>query len=121
VDGAIAAYRAGLAAAPADAEATAGLARAELLKRTSGVDPAAARAAADASPSDIAAQTLAADLDLLADRVDDAFGRLIELVRRTSDADREAARKHVIELFAVVGDADPRVLKARQNLASALF
>ena len=53
--------------------------------------------------------------------VDDAFSRLIELVRRTSDAERDAARKHLIAMFGVVGDGDPRVAKARQLLASALF
>jgi putative thioredoxin len=121
VDAAVEAYRAAVTASPGDAEAAVGLARAELLQRTQGVSPADARAAAEADPSDVAAQTLAADLDLLADRVDDAFARLIDLVRRTSDTDRETARRHLIELFAVVGDADPRVLRGRQNLASALF
>ena len=53
--------------------------------------------------------------------VEDAFNRLIDLVRATSDADRDAARKHLIAMFGVVGDADPRVAKARQLLASALF
>ncbi len=120
-EAAIDGYRAALSVSPADAEALVGLARAQLLKRTEGVVPAAARSAADADPSDVAAQTLMADLDLLADRVDDAFARLIELVRRTTENDRDAARKHLVELFGVVGDGDPRVLKARQNLASALF
>jgi putative thioredoxin len=120
-DAAIQGYRDALTVAPADTEALLGLARAQLLKRTEGVVPAQARQAAEADPADVAAQTLMADLDLLADQVDDAFARLIELVRRTTDADRDAARKHLVELFGVVGDADPRVLKARQNLASALF
>ena len=69
----------------------------------------------------MAAQTLVADLDLMGGHVDDAFSRLIDLVRRTSDAERDAARKHLISMFAVVGDDDPRVTKARQSLASALF
>ena len=42
-------------------------------------------------------------------------------VRRTSDADRNKAREHLIGLFAAVGNDDPRVLKGRQALASALF
>ena len=94
---------------------------ATLLKRTEGVDLAAARDAAAASPDDVAAQTLVADLDMLGGHVDDAFNRLVDLVRRTSGDDRNAAREHLLGLFAAVGNEDPRVLKGRQALASALF
>jgi len=85
------------------------------------VDLSAARAAAADKPDDVAAQTLVADLDLMGGHVEDAFNRLVDLVRRTREADREAARIHLVEMFAVVGDDDPRVAKARQMLASALF
>jgi putative thioredoxin len=121
LDAAIEGYSAALKAAPGDPEATVGLARAQLLKRTSGADHAAARAAAQADPDDVSAQTLVADIDLLDGHVDDAFTRLVELVRRTSDADRDAARRHLVEMFAVVGDGDPQVVRARQRLASALY
>lgn len=120
-DGAVAEYEKLIAANPADTEAAAGLAMARVLQRTAGVDEATARAAADAAPDDVAAQTLVADLDLLAGRVDDAFARLVELVRRTAGDDRNAAREHLVGLFAAVGNEDPRVLKGRQALASALF
>ena len=90
-------------------------------QRTTGVDAAAARAAADASPDDVEAQTLAADLDLLEGDVDAAFARLVELVRRTAGDERNQAREHLLGLFAAVGNDDPRVLKGRQSLASALF
>jgi putative thioredoxin len=121
VDTAIAEYEAALRETPADAEAGVGLARAKLLKRTQGADPAQAREAAAERPDDVDAQTLVADLDLLGGHVDDAFSRLIDLVRRTSGEDRERARTHLVEMFAVVGDDDPRVAKARSTLASALF
>ncbi len=121
VDGAVAEYQKLVDANPADAEAAAGLAMAKVLQRAHGADPAAALAAAEASPDDVDAQTLAADLDLLAGRVDEAFARLVEVVRRTADADRTQAREHLLGLFAAVGNDDPRVLKGRQNLASALF
>jgi putative thioredoxin len=121
LDAAIEGYSAALKAAPGDPEATVGLARAQLLKRTSGADPVAARAAAQDAPDDVPVQTLVADIDLLDGKVDDAFTRLIELVRRTSDADRDAARRHLVEMFAVVGDGDPQVARARQRLASALY
>jgi putative thioredoxin len=120
-DGAVAEYQKLVDANPADAEAAAGLAMAKVLQRTRGVDLQTAREAAAAAPDDIAAQTLVADLDLLGGHVDDAFNRLIELVRRTSDKDRDAAREHLLGLFGAVGNDDPRVLRGRQNLASALF
>jgi putative thioredoxin len=120
-DAAVAEYEKLIAANPADAEAAAGLAMARLLQRTKDVDPEAARAAADADPDDVAAQTLVADLDMLGGRVDEAFGRLVDVVRRTAGDDRNQAREHLLGLFAAVGNDDPRVLKGRQNLASALF
>jgi putative thioredoxin len=121
IDGAVAEYQRLVDANPADTEAAAGLAMAKVLQRTHGVDPDAAWVAAEAQPDDIDAQTLVADLDLLDGQVDDAFTRLIDLVRRTSGDDRNHAREHLLGLFAAVGNEDPRVLRGRQNLASALF
>jgi putative thioredoxin len=121
IDLAVAEYQKLVDGNPADAEAAAGLAMAKLLQRTQGVDLQAARAAAAASPDDVDAQTMVADLDMLGGHVDDAFTRLIDVVRRTSDADRNKAREHLITLFGAVGNDDPRVIKARGNLASALF
>jgi putative thioredoxin len=120
-DGAVAEYQKLVDANPADTEAAAGLAMATLLQRTKDADLDAARAAADASPDDVAAQTLVADLDMLGGRVEDAFDRLVDVVRRTEGDDRNQAREHLLGLFAAVGNDDPRVLKGRQNLASALF
>ena len=119
--GAVAEYKKLVDANPADVEAAAGLAMAQLLLRTEGADLTAARAAAAQNPDDVDAQTMVADLDLLGGHVEDAFVRLIKLVSRTSDADRDRARTHLIGLFGAVGNDDPRVLKARRDLASALF
>lgn len=121
LDAAISAYSDALRTSPADEEATLGLAQATLLKRTSGVDPQAARAAAAQRPDDVDAHLLVADLDLVGGHVEDSFSRLIDLVRRASGDDRDRARRHLVELFGVVGDADPRVARARSQLASALF
>jgi putative thioredoxin len=121
IDGAVAEYQRLVDANPADTEAAAGLAMAKVLQRAHGVDPVAARAAADSAPDDVAAQTLASDLDLLDGLVDEAFTRLIGLVRRTAGDERNQAREHLIGLFTAVGNDDARVLKGRQNLASALF
>jgi putative thioredoxin len=121
ISGAVAEYQRLVDANPADAEAAAGLAMAKVLQRGEGVDAASARAAAEADPDDVDAQTLVADLDLLGGQVDEAFDRLVDLVRRTSGEPRDRAREHLIGLFAAVGNDDPRVLRGRQNLASALF
>ena len=107
--------------APGDPEAQAGLGQVELLRRTQGLDPQAARQAAADRPDDVAAQTAVADLDLLGGHVEDAFARLLDLVRRLSGTERDAARTHLVELFELVGNQDERVVKARTSLANALF
>jgi putative thioredoxin len=124
VDKAVEEYQKLVDANPADAEAAGGLAMAKVLRRTAHLDAASAqevRRAGAERPDDVEAQTLVADLDLLGGHVDDAFSRLIDLVRRTSGEEREKARTHLVGLFAAVGNEDARVLKARQALASALF
>jgi putative thioredoxin len=121
IDGAVAEYQRLVDANPADAEAAAGLAMARVLQRTQTADVDAAREVAAAAPLDVEAQTLVADLDLVGGQVDEAFDRLVELVRRTTGEERNRAREHLLGLFAAVGNDDPRVLRGRQNLASALF
>jgi putative thioredoxin len=118
---AAAAYRRALKENPADSDAELGLAQVELMQRTTGVDLQEARAAAADNPSDIAAQTLVADLDVLGGHVEDAFLRLVDLVRNTTGDDREQVRTHLLSLFSVVGQHDERVRKARGSLMSALF
>lgn len=121
IDRAVAEYQRLVEANPADTEAAAGLAMARVLQRTEGVDLQAARDAAAAAPDDLDAQLMVADLDLLGGHVDDAFDRLVGLVRRTAGDERNRVREHLLGLFAAVGNDDPRVLRGRQNLASALF
>jgi putative thioredoxin len=121
LDGAAAAYGEALAQNPADADAKIGLSQVGLMQRTRGADLQQARAAAAAAPTDVDAQILVADLDLLGGHVEDAFLRLIDTVRVTADADRNKAREHLVELFEVVGVNDERVARARKSLMSALF
>jgi putative thioredoxin len=121
LDAAAAAYRAVLAESPADVDAQAGLGQVELLRRTQDLDERTARQRAADNPDDVAAQTAVADLDLLGGHVEDAFGRLLDLVRRVSGADRDTARTHLVGLFELVGNQDERVAKARTALANALF
>ncbi|MEV0900949.1 tetratricopeptide repeat protein [Actinoplanes sp. NPDC049802] len=121
LDAAEAAYRKILAESPADAAAESGLAQVELYRRISGVDPASALAKAAADPDDVAAQRLAADIEVLSGQAPEAYARLVALVKRTSGEEREAVRKHLLSLFIVAGPDDPAVAGARRALASALF
>lgn len=118
---AVAEYEKLLAQYPADAEIGERLAGVKLLARTAGADLQAARKAAADAPDDLEAQMLVADLDVSGGHVDDAFDRLIQLIKRTTGDDRENVRTRLVELFTVVGVADPRVAAARRALASALF
>jgi putative thioredoxin len=120
-DAAEQAYKKILADRPADAAAAAGLAQVELLRRVKGVDQAQALKAAAEAPDDIDAQLLAADIEVLSGRAEDAYNRLIELVRRVSGDDREKVRAHLVSLFSIAAPDDPVVAKARRALASALF
>ncbi|MGW4998447.1 tetratricopeptide repeat protein [Streptomyces hydrogenans] len=119
--GAVQAYKNVLADDPAHPEAKLGLAQAELLSRVQGLDPQTVRKNAADNPADVAAQIAAADLDLVGGHVQDAFGRLVETVRRTFGDDRDAARLRLLELFEVIGPEDPRVIAGRQALARVLF
>ncbi len=92
----------------------------QLFRRADAAGPDAL-ARADAAPEDVAAQTRAADFLLGTGDVEGAFTRLVDVVRRTAGEDRDAARRHLVELFGVVGDADPRVAAARRQLMSALY
>ncbi|MET9953030.1 tetratricopeptide repeat protein [Streptomyces sp. NPDC006339] len=119
--GAVQAYKNVLVDDPGHPEAKLGLAQAELLQRVQAMDPAEVRKKAADDPSDVTAQIAAADLDLVGGHVQDAFGRLVDAVRRTAGEDRDAARLRLLELFEVIGPEDPRVTTARQALARALY
>ncbi|HEY9310017.1 MAG TPA: tetratricopeptide repeat protein [Microbacterium sp.] len=118
---AVTAYEKALAENPRDAEARAGLGQVQLLLRVQGVDLQAARAAAASAPQDIPAQLTVADLDLAGGHVEDAFGRLLDLFAQLPADERTPVRERLLELFALVGDGDARVLAARGRLASLLF
>jgi putative thioredoxin len=115
------AYRKILAERPADEAAAAGLAQVGLLRRIQGVDPATALAAAATAPDDVDAQALAADVEVINGQAEQAYSRLVDLVRRTSGDDREKARTHLVSLFGVAAPDDPSVIAARRALARALF
>jgi putative thioredoxin len=115
-----AAYQAILDAEPDHPEASLALRQVQLFRRADEAGPDAL-AAADAAPDDVAAQTRAADFLLGTGNIEAAFDRLLDVVRRSAGEDRDLARTHLVELFAVVGDEDPRVGAARRQLMAALF
>lgn len=120
-DAAAAVYRAALDQNPGDDEAAAGAQRVELLRRVHDFDATAVRTRAAEAPDDLQAQLDVADLDLVGGHVEDAFRRLTGFVAGHQGDEKDAARVHLVDLFAVVGNHDPRVTKARSRLASALF
>ncbi len=115
------AYKKILADSPRDAAAEAGLAHVVVAKRAKGVDPVAAVAQAEADPGNLEAQLRAADVEVLSGQAEQAYQRLVNLVRRVYGDDRETVRQHLVSLFALAGPEDPAVAAARRSLASALF
>lgn len=118
---AIVAYEKALAENPRDEDAIAGLGQVRLLDRVQHLDLQDARAAAAAQPRDIQAQFDVADLDLAGGHVEDAFGRLLDLFAQLPSDERTPVRERLIELFGLIGAADPRVITARNRLSSLLF
>lgn len=115
-----AAYERILDVEPANELAKNALAQVKFTARAESADPEA-RAKAEADPSDLAAQLDAADLDIAENDVEAGFKRLIDAVRRTAGEDRNRVREHLVALFDLFDPADERVMKARRDLASALF
>jgi putative thioredoxin len=115
-----AAYQHILDTEPANEQARTAIAQVRFLARTTNADPAAV-ARANAAPEDVAAQFAAADAELAEQLVEEAFRRLIGTVRITAGEERDGVRKHLVELFELFDQDDPRVLKARRDLANALF
>ncbi|MET9249562.1 tetratricopeptide repeat protein [Nonomuraea sp. NPDC051941] len=120
LDAAAAAYERLLARAPGNEDAKMGLAGVSLIKRTESADPADVQRRLQ-DPADIEAQLLAADLEMLSGSVDEAFSRIIAVVKRTSGDERDKARRHLLGLFDALPADDPSLAKARRALASALF
>ncbi len=118
---AITAYEKALAENPRDEDARAGLGQVRLLDRVQGLDLQQARAAAAEGPLDVTAQFAVADLDISGGHIEDAFSRLLDLFTAVPADERAQVRERLVELFGLVGSADPRVIAARNRLSSLLF
>jgi putative thioredoxin len=118
-DEAIALYEQLRAVDPEQAQAA--IAQVQLVRRTEGVDPSTSIAAADDDPTNLEKAKTAADIEVAQGAPDAAFERLLVVVRASAGDDKAAARDALVDLFALVGDADPAVIAARTKLANALF
>lgn len=105
---------------PKDENAIAGLAQVGLLERSASLNESEIRKNAS-DKKNIDAQLELADLELMKGNPEAGFSVLISAIKITSGQDRDKLRERLLELFVVVGDSDPHVLKARRDLASALF
>jgi putative thioredoxin len=116
-----AAYKKLLARKPNDNFAILGLAQTQLMARTDGIDGAKVMKDASAHPDDIAIQLQCADIEIVSGYLEPAFARLLRLIPLFDGAEKKLVKDRLIELFALVDPADPRVIKARAALANALF
>ena len=105
---------------PADQVAQAGLAQVGLLERASKLNPNDVLQKAS-DRKDFASQMDLADIELMKGNPGAGFAVLINAIKISSGEDRDKLRARLLELFVVVGDGDPEVIKARRDLASALF
>jgi putative thioredoxin len=121
LDAAARALEKALVDAPADPLAKSWLAQVNLMRRVSSVDPATASREAASSPDDLAAQLLMADFQMASGDAEQAFDRVLGVIKRTSGAERNTARLHLLDLFEVLPPNDDRVKKARTQLTLLLF
>jgi putative thioredoxin len=116
-----AAYKKWLARKPAENLAKLGLAQTQLLIRTQALELNAVIEQSTQNPSDIDLQLKAADVEIVNGGVEAAFTRLLHAIRATTGDDRAKVKDHLLNLFALVDQSDPRLVAARKELASALF
>ena len=116
-----AAYKKWLSRKPNENLAKLGLAQTQLLMRTEGLQLDDVIAESTSNPTDIALQLKAADVEIVNGGVEAAFTRLLHAVRATSGEDRTKVKDHLLNLFSLIDQSDPRLVAARKELASALF
>jgi putative thioredoxin len=106
---------------PSNPYAKLGLAHTQLQIRIINLDPAQTISAANSDPLNIKNALSAADMEVATGSVEPAFIRLLALIKATSGDDRSRVKDRLLELFSLVDPTDPRVIKARADLANALF
>ena len=121
LDAAARALEKALADAPADPLAKSWLAQVNLIRRASSYDPATVSREAAAAPADIGAQLRMADVQMASGDAEEAFDRVLGVIKRTSGEERNTARLHLLDLFEILPPNDDRVKKARTQLTLLLF
>jgi putative thioredoxin len=62
-----------------------------------------------------------ADFQMASGDAEQAFDRVLGVIKRTGGAERNTARLHLLDLFEVLPPNDDRVKKARTQLTLLLF
>ena len=112
-------YEAWLKRKPNEHVAVIGLAQVNLMLRIEGLDPVLTLK--NAKDNDLTSQLMCADIEIASGNYEAAFDRLLRAVKVFSADDRDKVKAHLISLFNLVDPTDPRLIKARSQLASALF
>ena len=112
-------YEAWLKRKPNEQVAVVGFAQVNLMLRIDGLDPVLTLK--NAKDNDLTSQLMCADIEIATGNYEAAFDRLIKAVKSFTGDDRDKAKAHLISLFNLVDPTDPRLVKARSQLASALF
>ena len=112
-------YEAWLKRKPNEHVAVIGLAQVNLMLRIEGLDPVLTLK--NAKENDLTSQLMCADIEIASGNYEAAFDRLLRAVKAFSADDRDKVKAHLISLFNLVDPTDPRLIKARSQLASALF
>ena len=112
-------YEAWLKRKPNEQVAVIGLAQVNLMLRIEGIDPVLTLK--NAKDDDLISQLMCADIEIASGNYEAAFDRLLRAVKAFSDDERNKVKAHLISLFNLVDPTDPRLIKARSQLASALF
>ena len=115
------AYKKWLSRKPNESLAKLGLAQTQLLIRTEGLELNKIVEESEKSPQDIDLQLKAADIEIVNGGVEAAFSRLLTLIKNSTGEDRNKVKTHLLNLFALVDQADPRLVSARKELASSIF
>ena len=112
-------YEAWLKRKPNEQVAVIGLAQVNLMLRIEGLDPVLTLK--NAKDNDLTSQLMCADIEIASGNYEAAFDRLLRAVKAFSADERDKVKAHLISLFNLVDPTDPRLIKARSQLASALF
>ncbi|MEZ7897301.1 MAG: tetratricopeptide repeat protein [Flaviflexus sp.] len=116
------AYTKALKENPGDEIAKVELLRVELMQRVQSYDVQQVMTEAqNAEASDWEIQLRVSDIEMAANRPENAFGRLLAVVQATKGDDRDATRARLVEYFSIVGLHDPLVVEARKQLANSLM